>query len=239
MANEDLLVKARGERHPTEMAQLFKVLPGGRSRNRGGCPAQREAHQGPDWRRPNPGSRSRQDFWEFDPTHKVILLTNHKPRVMGNDHAIWRRLRLVPFETTFWKPEDHPDGGKGLDPALRVDPQMGQKLAAEREGILAWLVRGCLDWQHHGLTTPERVVEATQAYRAAEDVLKLFLDECCDLHKEARVRAAAALRRLQEVVRKPRGGSPHQQGVRGRHDQPWFREVHQQRLVVQGVALAG
>ena len=44
--------------------------------------------------------RMHENFWEFSPTHKLALVTNHKPKVTGTDHAIWRRLRLIPFEVT-------------------------------------------------------------------------------------------------------------------------------------------
>ena len=61
----------------------------------------------------------REDFWSFLPTHKVILITNHKPRIEGTDEGIWRRLRLVPFTTIFWDPSDPgtpPDNACGLPP---------------------------------------------------------------------------------------------------------------------------
>src|SRR3712207_8718225 len=44
--------------------------------------------------------RMRENFWQFDPTHTTFLATNHKPEVRGTDHAIRRRIKLVPFEIT-------------------------------------------------------------------------------------------------------------------------------------------
>ncbi len=75
--------------------------------------------------------RMREDFWEFDPTHKIILASNHKPTVRGTDHAIWRRIRLVPFAVTI--------------PESEQDKSLPGKLLTELPGILAWCVRGCLD----------------------------------------------------------------------------------------------
>ena len=39
----------------------------------------------------------REDNWQFSPTHKVFMGTNHKPSVRGTDHGIWRRIKVVPF----------------------------------------------------------------------------------------------------------------------------------------------
>jgi putative DNA primase/helicase len=119
----------------------------------------------------------RQDFFEFDPTHKIFLAANHKPTIRGTDHGIWRRIKLVPFEVTISKEEQ--------------DPSLFEKLRQELPGILAWAVKGCLDWQEHGLDEPEEVRKATDAYRAEMDVLAAFLDECCMLSPSARTRAKA------------------------------------------------
>ncbi|MBN9521017.1 hypothetical protein J0H58_21280 [bacterium] len=79
----------------------------------------------------------RQDFFEFPPTHKFVIPTNHKPRVRGADHGIWRRLRLVPFQVTFWKDADRAldpaaeaetGPGKKYDPAFRADPGLLDQL---------------------------------------------------------------------------------------------------------------
>ena len=108
--------------------------------------------------------RMREDFWEFAPSHKLALVTNHKPRVTGTDHAIWRRLRLVPFEVTI--------------PEEEQDKTLPAKLERELPGILAWCVRGCLEWQRRGLDAPEKVRVATAAYKAESDHLASFLAEC-------------------------------------------------------------
>jgi putative DNA primase/helicase len=117
----------------------------------------------------------RQDFFEFEPTHKVILAANHKPTIRGTDHAIWRRIKLIPFEVTI--------------PKAKQDPRLFAKLRGELPGILAWAVRGCLEWQRDGLGEPEEVRKATEAYRAEMDVLAAYIDERCWLGANAEAQA--------------------------------------------------
>ena len=110
---------------------------------------------------------------EFDPTHKLWIYGNHKPAIRGTDDGIWRRIRLVPFTVTI--------------PSEEKDPRLTEKLARERDGILAWAVRGCLDWQRDGLGLPGAVASATEAYRSESDRLAAFLEECCVVELCARV----------------------------------------------------
>ncbi len=119
--------------------------------------------------------RMREDFWAFKPTWKIALCTNHKPTVRGTDHGIWRRIRLVPFTQTF-------DGD-------RQNLKLPERLRAEADGILAWAVRGCLNWQQQGLGTAEAVVQATEAYRAEQDVVGGFFTDRCVIEPTAAVRA--------------------------------------------------
>ena len=128
--------------------------------------------------------RMREDFWQFEPTHKIIVATNHRPAVRGTDHAIWRRLRLVPFDV--------------LIPADRKDRDMPAKLAKEYPGILAWCVRGCLEWQRDGLNPPAEVMDATAEYRAEQDVLGAFLAEHCLQDPRLRCRATQLYARYVE-----------------------------------------
>ena len=107
----------------------------------------------------------RQDFWEFEPTHKLFIACNHKPTIKGSDHAIWRRVKLVPFTVVI--------------PDAKQDKKLNEKLQRERSGILNWLLQGCLDWQAEGILEPEEVRVATENYRAEQDVVAGFLGECC------------------------------------------------------------
>lgn len=120
---------------------------------------------------------------EFNPEFKIWLSANHKPTIRGTDHAIWRRIPLIPFEVTFTDDAE--------DPRFRKDPHLLGKLLEELPGILAWAVQGCLDWQKQGgLNAPEAVRKATAAYRAEMDVLGEFLDDHCTLSDKCKVKAA-------------------------------------------------
>ena len=110
--------------------------------------------------------RMRQDFFQFQPTHQLVLQTNHRPRVTGNDEGIWRRLKLVPFTVTV--------------PPERRDPMLPDKLRAEAAGILAWAVEGWRKYQRDGLPTPDKVKAATAEYRDASDQVGAFLGECTE-----------------------------------------------------------
>jgi putative DNA primase/helicase len=117
----------------------------------------------------------REDFFSFSPTHKLIVAANHRPQIRGTDLAIWRRILMVPFAVTFTDEQK--------------DRDLPRKLRAELPGILAWAVRGCLDWQRGGLRPPAVVLESTQAYRAEQDVVGRFLADRCALSATLRARA--------------------------------------------------
>lgn len=119
--------------------------------------------------------RMRQDFYEFDPTHKLFLAANHKPTVRGTDEGIWRRIKLIPFKVQI--------------PDSDVDKELGERLKSEGPGVLAWAVSGCLQWQEAGLQEPQAVTEATSEYRAEMDTLAAFLDERCTVDEATKVRA--------------------------------------------------
>jgi len=110
---------------------------------------------------------------EFDPMHTLFLMTNSKPDVADDDFAFWERVHLVPFELSF---VERPCENFNERPA---DKYLQEKLKAEAPGILAWLVRGCLEWQRQGLNPPAVVIDATREYRRDEDLLGHFLNECC------------------------------------------------------------
>lgn len=111
------------------------------------------------------------EWFQFAPSFKLFLGTNHKPVIKGTDHAIWRRIRIVPFTVQIPKAEQ--------DDALK------DKLLLEAPGILRWLVEGCAAWHAEGLGVPRDVEAATQEYRDEMDVLGLFLTERCEVNASA------------------------------------------------------
>ena len=129
-APSELLMVSNNDRHPTERADLWrKRFVQAIETEQGRRLAEvfvKEATGGDPIR----ARRMREDFWEFQPTHKVVLATNHKPIISGTDTAIWERIRLVPFTVTI-PPEER-------------DHTLPEKLDDELPGILAWAVKGVL-----------------------------------------------------------------------------------------------
>jgi putative DNA primase/helicase len=171
----ELLMAKHNESHPTERADLFgKRMVAVIETEHGRRMAEALVKQ------LTGGDRIKarylyKDFFEFNPTHKIFLAANHKPTIVGTDLAIWRRIKLVPFTVTI--------------PEKEKDKNLAAKLAEERSGILAWKVRGCLDWQKHGMEEPDKVRKATAAYQAEQNTLAQFIAECCFVHREVRCKA--------------------------------------------------
>ena len=105
---------------------------------------------------------------EIEPTWLIVMPTNHKPIVKGSDNGIWRRLVLIPFEQNF---EGRPD----------KDVNRGERLAAEAEGVLAWMLRGMQAYRKAGLTKPDSVRRAGESYRSQMDLLADWLEQFCEV----------------------------------------------------------
>lgn len=124
----------------------------------------------------------------FSPTHLLCLLTNHKPVAPASDFPFWERLLLVEYPISFVDRKPQNDRERPMDKRLK------DKLMRELPGILAWLVRGCLEWQDTGLAAPPKVLEATAAYRDSQDDLATFVEDCCTVNREdATLRTSATL----------------------------------------------
>ena len=124
----------------------------------------------------------RGEFFEFQPTWKIIISTNHRPRISGGDTGIWRRIVLVPFDF-YATPE-------------KIDPSLPRKLWEEREGILAWMVHGATLWWkdgqgRQGLKVGQVLLQETQEYRNDEDVIGRFLAEGCWQRGEGQIDVAS------------------------------------------------
>ena len=126
----------------------------------------------------------RGEFFDFRPTHKLWLSTNHKPEIRGTDNAIWRRIRLVPWAVSI--------------PPAEQDRKLPAKLRAELAGVLAWVVEGCLEWRRAGLQAPDEVRRATGAYRSEMDVIGAFLRDECEIGQDFKATLKAVYARYEE-----------------------------------------
>jgi putative DNA primase/helicase len=111
-------------------------------------------------------------FTTWQPTHKIIIVGNHRPVIAGSDHGIWRRVCLVPFEETI--------------PDAERDPDLTRKLRAESPGILNWALAGLYEWQQSGLRPPAQVRAAADDYRADMDIIGQWLTEHTEPAPEGR-----------------------------------------------------
>jgi putative DNA primase/helicase len=171
----DLLIKRRHDNHPTGIADLM-----GRR-----FVSTTEIGEGVRLNEPLvkrlTGSDTltarfmRQDYFDFEPTHKLWIGVNHKPIIRGTDTGIWRRIRLIPFNVNL---------EERLAADVRPISVVLSELRTEWPGILNWAIQGCLEWQRDGLGMPSPVADATKEYQADMDIVGRFIEECCILGDE-------------------------------------------------------
>ena len=108
----------------------------------------------------------RQDFFSFRPSHLLLMCTNHLPEINDGSEAVWRRIRLIPFTVEI--PEDE------------RDEALGDKLQAEADAVLSWIIDGWAEYRKTGMAAPEAVRLATKNYQADSDAVGRFIEEQCE-----------------------------------------------------------
>jgi putative DNA primase/helicase len=174
-ASMETFIEQRSPAHSTELARLHGAR----------LVVTEEAAQGSRWnegrvKHMTGGGKitahyMRQDDFEFTPSFKLLIAANHKPMLRSVDEAIKSRIHLVPFNVTI-PPEER-------------DRDLLKKLEAEWPQILGWILDGCAEWQRTGLAVPANIIDATERYVEAEDVLGAWIEECCDRSGEGEGRA--------------------------------------------------
>jgi putative DNA primase/helicase len=124
------------------------------------------------------------EFFNFTPTFKIFMATNHKPVIKGTDYGIWRRIKLIPFTTRI--------------PEEKQDKRLELRLREEASGILNWLLEGTARWRREGLKAPEAILNATDEYRGEMDVIGNFLKERCVQKPGATIRIRELFKAYQE-----------------------------------------
>jgi putative DNA primase/helicase len=160
----DTFTASSGDRHPTDLAMLKGArLVSASETEEGRAWAESRIKQmtGGDTIR---ARFMRQDFFEYRPQFKLVVVGNHKPVLRNVDEAARRRFNIIPF---MHKPQ-------------APDRELEEKLRAEWPAILQWMIGGTVDWLAGGLTRPKVVTEATSEYFSEQDIVQQWMRECCE-----------------------------------------------------------
>ena len=163
----ETFVSSSTDKHPTDLAMLRGarlVYASETEEGRGWAESRIKQMTGGDRIR---ARFMRQDFFEYLPQFKLLLIGNHQPNLRNIDDAAKRRFNIVPFTH---KP-------------AAPDPDLIAKLHGEWPGILRWLIDGCLAWQRVGLVRPPVVTEATAEYFEEQDTIRHWIEERCNTGK--------------------------------------------------------
>ena len=110
------------------------------------------------------------EFFTYVPEGHLFVASNHRPVIKGTDDAIWRRVLLIPFTVTI--------------PPENRDRMLCDRLKGEASAILNWCLEGYRKYESEGLNPPNEVLAAVKDYRAEQDLIGKFLDECCETGDE-------------------------------------------------------
>ncbi len=167
-APDGFLMAGRDSAHPTEIARLRGarlLVCSEQSSGRRFDEAKVKRLTGGDTLT---GRFMRGDFFDFTPSHIVVIASNHLPQVREGGPSFWRRVRLLPFTHVV--------------PEHRRDPDLHTRILTEEgPAVLGWAVHGAIAVLAGGLADPDRVRAATEDYRISEDTLASFIRDTAAL----------------------------------------------------------
>lgn len=163
-ANESLLL-GNQSKHETEVASLFGKRFVALSEPSDGATLKTSRLKELTGERTVTARRMREDFWEFPRTFTFFMATNYLPAIPSGDEAVFRRVRVIPFNVKISK-------------VVKPDPNFVTDLIEnEGSGILNWCLEGLMDYQSNGFVEPECVNLATRSYQHDSDDFSRFMSE--------------------------------------------------------------
>lgn len=166
VAAPDLLVVKKNEEHPTGFADLAGrrfVVVSEIDHGRRWAEGTIKRLTGDKWFK---ARGMRENFSTFRNTIKFAPIANTRPEIVGTDHGIWRRFRVVKFGVKI------PDADQ--------DKTLVEKFAGDLAvGIFAWAVEGCADWYKNGLGTTKSIAAETAKYQTEQDLIGNWIAERC------------------------------------------------------------
>jgi len=118
---------------------------------------------------------------EIIPLFKLVFICNKLPRIRGADKAVWNRVKVIPFESTFCRPEDPNPPPTSYEEQLAqkrfpMDKHFSKKIPELVEALAYLLLQHRLKPKMS--YEPTKVRLATETYRRQNDFYKKFVDEC-------------------------------------------------------------
>ncbi|MBA7539789.1 hypothetical protein ES705_32074 [subsurface metagenome] len=168
-AAPNLLVLQKFEQHPTEIAELAgRRIIFSSEIGQGKRLDEQRVKQLTGGGQPKRAHFMRQDNFDVEQTFTIFMLVNAHPVITGTDHAIWRRVRLIPWSVKISDDEKLPQN------------EIVKLLSAEGSAILNWILAGLDDWQKDRRWMAPEVRAATADYRAEQDRVGAFLADVCE-----------------------------------------------------------
>lgn len=113
------------------------------------------------------GRKMKEDFFDFDARLKLLIAGNNHPKISDTTDGTWRRMQRIMCKNKVADKDIVKDYAKIL-------------FDDEASGILNWCLEGLKAWQElGGLATPQSVMDSVAEYRNEEDLIGVFLEECC------------------------------------------------------------
>jgi putative DNA primase/helicase len=221
--------------HPTEVADLFKVRFAVSLEPDGGCQLSESFVKWITGRDMLKARRMRQDFWEFQPTHKLFLCVNERPQITGTTYGTWRRIKEFPFDVTITEEEK--------------DVMLEGKLIVELPGIFNWILEGYRLWRENGCRyyIPRIVEESTRGYMDSQDTIQPFITDMCRLGPKdddaflemTKTVYAAYDDWCEDNHIKPLEFQRFKNAMEGKgiREQKWTKDPYKGRLVLSGIRL--
>lgn len=104
---------------------------------------------------------------EWKVQFKLVIATNHQPKIPDASGAMWGRVKCVPFVEKI--------------PREEQDPQLNEKLILEASGVLNWMIAGCKKWLASGMKEPEIITQTVAEYREDSDKLADYFNYFFDI----------------------------------------------------------
>lgn len=172
---------------------------------------------------------------EFRPQFALWLAANDAPAIRSGDGGMWSRMRRIPFVHVI-EPEKR---DKGIKRAFQNSPDC-------RAAVLAWAVRGCMEWQRDGLGSADAVEASTAAYQNEMDPIADFLADRLIFDEGTRIGNSITpkdLRRAydswakEEGIKNPLGRKEFQDAITKRGAK--YGKTHAGNRIVYGVRERG